>query len=77
MDPKGYAILQSFMFDERQATKTAEIEFLWQSVCQVYKQAKSCHDRRKDENAWAQLVRDALRLSIEAAGSKLVEINSV
>ena len=51
---------------------------LWGKVQKIYDEARTCHDKYTDENAWVDLVRRVLRTAgFSQRGKGFLEINSV
>jgi shikimate kinase len=70
------------MFDQLPASQLDEAEkrrldSLWDKVEHIYKQAKSCQERSKDENAWAAVVRKILEAAADDYSAGALEVNSV
>ncbi|KAK3064385.1 hypothetical protein LTS18_007653, partial [Coniosporium uncinatum] len=69
--------MPEFVFDQRCTEISEDMERLWCSVSSIYDEAQKCHNRRKDENAWARVVWDVLELAIKEAKATRLEANSV
>lgn len=65
------------MFDPTITTSTPELKDLFQQVRDIYLQAERCNNHHKDENAWVEVVRSALRISNMGRPEDMIEINSV
>ncbi|SLM34960.1 hypothetical protein LPUS_03952 [Lasallia pustulata] len=76
-DPARFSRINSYSFDDSFTDLTPEKEELWYTVDKIYKEAKKCHVRQKDENAWMLVAWDVLRLGMKEARALKLEINSV
>jgi len=73
-DPDAFDDIPDFAFDNSCPDPSTNLELLWSSICDIYEAAQRCHDRRKDENAWARIIWKVLELGIQEAKSVRLEV---
>jgi len=74
-DPGGYDDIPSHGFQD--GTDAADAVELWKHIYSVHIEAERCHNHRKDESAWVEVVRSILKLADFGQHDGKFEINSM
>ena len=76
-DPDGFDSIPQHVFDDTIVELTRDLEKLWEGIQDVYLEAERCHNLRKDENAWLEVVRAMFKISGMGTIQDMVEVISV
>ncbi|KAF2805242.1 uncharacterized protein BDZ99DRAFT_524951 [Mytilinidion resinicola] len=68
--------VHEYMFYEDD-TPPATLAYLWERVESIYKVAKACNDRKKDENAWSKVLEKVVSTALKLNNIRKLELNSV
>jgi hypothetical protein len=52
-------------------------DYLWRRVENIYKIARACNDRKKDENAWSKVLEKIVSTALKLSNTRKLELNSV
>jgi len=58
-------------------TPPATLDYLWRRVESIYKVAKACNNRKKDENAWSKVLEKVVSTALKLNNGQKLELNSV
>lgn len=75
VDPEGFEDIPSHALGSCESESAAKE--LWQTIHNVYTEAERCHNHRKDESAWVEVVRSVLKLAGFGHNDGQFEINSM
>jgi hypothetical protein len=75
VDPGGYEDIPAHAFETCGSDLAAKE--LWQAIHSVSIEAERCHNYRKDESAWVEVVRSVLKLAGFGYTAGQFEINSM
>ena len=53
------------------------LDYLWRRVENIYKIARACNDRKKDENAWSKILEKVVSTALKLSDTRKLELNSV
>ncbi|KAK5018655.1 hypothetical protein BJ546DRAFT_1080218 [Cryomyces antarcticus] len=80
-DPDGFDDVPSSAYIHNDLMTPVEVDRLWEQTRLIYRDARRCNNRRKDESAWVDVVRTVLRTPGAGAGAdptlEMFEIESI